>query len=329
MKLPESTASWRLAGSSGVQPGAQACVGRSCSRWRDRRTAPAASGLRSEADEPRPGFGSHAGPPPRASRSATAGPVRPTSPSTPRSTGRRRPRAAGSSSTCTSAVPGPRSRPCRVVQLVRLQPQATTRSASVISSAASGVAKPPQIPRSYASSANVPAATAEVVSSAPTRSASAAISGPYASAPRPARKTGRSASAQQVGQSIGDPRVRRRSGCRPATARAAGGDLGGLDVERQVEHDRAATVEGRPVGPLMSASAEPGLCTRSGTAPTLRTRRVLVDPEVRADGGAGDVGRQHQQRGPALGRLGDAGHRVGQTAALVHAQHADRPLVRA
>ena len=74
----------------------------------------------------------------------------------------------------------------------------------------------------------------------------------------------------------------------------------------------------------MSASADAGECTRSATAPTARDQRVLVDPEVGADRGRPGVGGQHEHRRAALGRLGDAGHRVGQPAALVHAS-ARRP----
>ena len=73
----------------------------------------------------------------------------------------------------------------------------------------------------------------------------------------------------------------------------------------------------------MSASADAGECTRSATAPDRADQRVLVDPEVRPHRRRAGVGGEHQQRRAALGRLGDAGHRVGQPAALVHRQHAD------
>ena len=137
----------------GVEPGAQGARvdGLLGGEVRVRQLRPASFGA--QCVRRSPGGGSRpARPPPPADRSRPSRSV-PTSPSTPRSTGCRAPMAGWSSSTCASRVRGPSSRPCRVVHMVRLQPQATRTSASRISSAASGVAKPPQIPRSYASSA--------------------------------------------------------------------------------------------------------------------------------------------------------------------------------
>ena len=56
-----------------------------------------------------------------------------------------------------------------------------------------------------------------------------------------------------------------------------------------------------------------------------RDQRVLVDPEVGPHGRGRGLGGEHQQRGAALRGLGDAGHRVGQPAALVHGEHRRPP----
>ena len=82
------------------------------------------------------------------------------------------------------------------------QPQPTTRSASLISSAASGVANPPLMSRSHGLPRNSPRAAADVASSAPQPAASRASAGPAppcparpCRAPRPAMNTGRRARA--------------------------------------------------------------------------------------------------------------------------------------
>ena len=80
-----------------------------------------------------------------------------------------------------------------MVHMFSVQPQPTTRSAPVISSAASGVANPPEMPNDHGSPWNSPLATAEVASSAPDAAASALSSAAAPRAPRPATKTGRSA----------------------------------------------------------------------------------------------------------------------------------------
>ena len=81
--------------------------------------------------------------------------------------------------------------------------------------------------------------------------------------------------------------------------------------------------DGRPIGPDDVIDRRTRAVHPLGNGADAADQRVLVDAEVRSDGGTGDVGRQHHQRRPALRRLGDAGHRVGQSAALVHAQHGD------
>ena len=108
-------------------------------------------------------------------------------------------------------------------------------------------------------------------------------------------------------------------------------DGGGLHVERQVQHHRAPLLDGRPVGPDDVRGRRFGRVHPVRDRADGRDQRVLVDAEVRADGGRAGLGGEHEQRGAALRGLGDAGHGVGQPAALVHRQHrgaAGRPRPR-
>ena len=109
-----------------------------------------------------------------------------------------------------TAAPGPISLPCRIVHMLSAQPQPTIRSASRISSAASGEAKPPLMSRLHGLPWNSPLAAAEVASSAPQASASRSRSAraPATRAPRPATNTGRDAD--------------RSARARPAAAPASG-----------------------------------------------------------------------------------------------------------
>ncbi len=72
------------------------------------------------------------------------------------------------------------------------------------------------------------------------------------------------------------------------------------------------------------------LCGRRGTVEPFRDRAdrldqaVLIDPEVAGQRRGGRLPGQHEHRGAALGRLGQAGHRVGQPGSLV--DRADREL---
>ena len=88
---------------------------------------------------------------------------------------------------------GPISLPCRIVHMLSEQPQPTITSASLISSAASGVANPPLTSRFHGLPPNRPLATAEVASSAPHASASRSSAAAWPRAPRPATNTGRRA----------------------------------------------------------------------------------------------------------------------------------------
>ena len=80
--------------------------------------------------------------------------------------------------------------------MLSAQPHPTIRSAPWISSAASGEENPPETSRDHGLPLNRPLATADVATSAPTRSANASSASrqPGPRAPRPATKTGRSAS---------------------------------------------------------------------------------------------------------------------------------------
>src|SRR5262249_1307128 len=73
----------------------------------------------------------------------------------------------------------------RIVHMLSEQPQPTIRSAAPISSAASGVAKPPLTSRSQGFPRNRPLAAAEVASSAPQASASRSRFAPAPPTPAP------------------------------------------------------------------------------------------------------------------------------------------------
>ena len=157
--------------------------------------------------------------------------------------------------------------------------------------------------------------------SAPTRSDRSVSSCLASRAPRPARNTGRRALASASARpSITSGAGHSRGHTRTGSIGIVGQRLG-LDVERQAEQHRAALHQrgavgaaqvvadggrgGHPVRDHADRGGEPG----------------LVDVEV--GGRLGGLGGEHEQRGAGLGRLGEAGQRVGQARALVHAEHAD------
>ncbi len=236
------------------------------------------------------------------------------------------PSAARSSSTWTTVASAAISRPCRVVHMFRAQPHPTTRSASAISSAASGDAKPPDTSSDQSLPLNSPRATAEVASSAPYRSASASSASrqPGPRDPRPAMNTGRSALAKRLRQAV-ERLVVRRPLWRGRTRQPGGPQHArlGLQVQRQVEQDGTTAVQRRRD---RSAGLLHGRLRRRDPhrhgADRLGQCR-LVDVEVRA--WLGDLGREHDHRAAALGGLGDPGHRVGEPAALVDGDRRDPP----
>ena len=253
MKLPESTATTRSAGSSVVERDGERArvdppVAPASSPVVVRHVAPAAlRGDRACATAPARYPSCRRGAQ-RAARPAAA--VAATSPTTPRSTrrwrrsrpGRGRPgppwsraRSArrGASSTCSARSPSrrPRRRPR-------------------ISSAASGEAKPPETSSDHGLPANRPLATADVASSAPQAAGELQElrpGGPRAAAgdehrPAGARRSSASASTSApdgatAGAGAGGRSPSSRRGRRPA--------LGRLDVQRQVQQD-GPPVAGRP-----------------------------------------------------------------------------------
>ena len=219
---------------------------------------------------------------------------------------------------------GPISVPCRVVHMFSAQPQPTTRSASRISSAASGEANPPEMPSDERSPANSPLATAEVASSAPERRAERrATRGPAPRAPRPATKTGRSRPRSGRGQFV-DRSGRGRTGAGTADRRQRGVRRRRLACTSSGRFSTTVrrSLDGGAVGPDDVGDAPIRPC-----APGPRPRRPRVASaswsmrKLERTAGRGGVGGEHDQRGAALRGLGDAGHRVGQPAALMHGEH--------
>ena len=105
------------------------------------------------------------------------------------------------------------------------------------------------------------------------------------------------------------------SPARRGRARRRTSHLCALELQRQVENDGATLVPGRPEA--RGRVGDGGV--RSRDAHRHRTDRLdesrLVDVEVRVR--CSDLGGEHEQRRPALGRFRDARHRVRQPAALV------------
>ena len=205
------------------------------------------------------------------------------------------------------------------------------RPPAAISSAAAGEAKPPEMPSAHGLPANRPLATADVASSAPSMSASCS-SGSRASAstaPRPAMISGALARASASAAST-------MAAAAGRTGRSGGGvRRHGVPIVRALARPgRRAAASAPPAAARPGRGAGPQRRRRRpwpGRAAARRPRRptapvVLLDPEVGADRRGGRVGRQHQQRRPTLGRLGQAGHGVGQARPLVHAADADPPL---
>ena len=211
-----------------------------------------------------------------------------------------------------------------MVHMFSVQPQPTTRSACVISSAASGEANPPEIPSDQGSSWNSPFATADVASSAPHASASARSCSRASRAPRPATNTGRCdavSSATSSATAAADGRT-------GASAGSAGTCIGCGAAAACTSSGRLSTTVRRCSTAVRKARTTSS-ASRVRRVDAFRDRtdrfdkRVLVDPEVRPHSGAAGVGGQHQHRRAALRGLGDPGHRVGEPAALVHGEHAD------
>ena len=327
MKLPESTATTRSAGSrSSSAMVSVRGVDRSGRRPRRRRGRPPAH-LAGRCARPAPGGAPSPARAPTSGGDRTGGGGRCRRPRRGRPAGGRRARRR-------RGRPGrrvarsPISRPWRMVHMLSAQPQPTTRSAPGISSAASGVAKPPLHVRSHGLPRNRPLATAEVASSAPQRSASASSSARACAGTAPGDEHRPPRRRQQLGErrarrasdGAGAARGRRR---RSGTDAAAPGSDACLHVERQVEHAPYAG-RWRPCGRPRRCPRPPsaGERTRHGTAPTAAASASWSTWKLRRTASVGLAG-EHEQRRAALGRLGDAGHRVGEAAALVDGDDAD------
>ena len=141
----------------------------------------------------------------------------------------------------------------------------------MINSAASGRAKPPEIPRSNGSPSKSPFATADVASSAPQRRARSRSALRYAIAPRPARNTGRSAAFSRF------------ANCfvayfpdRIGTGRDSGSTARGSADCACTSRGTLSTTVRRPFRAVRharstSSTADSAESTRSGIAPVART----------------------------------------------------------
>ena len=203
MKLPESTPSVRCGGQQVVERGRQhprvdPAVG-TVGLVRQRQVVPPALGRDPLGDLlgalPRP---ARDGGERRPSRSPRRRRARPGAPAAARRSrpGRRRParpsrpgRSARRAGWSTSSATRPTPRRGRRPRSARRPAAWRTR---------------PEIPSAHGSPANSPFATAEVASSAPQRSASAATAGPACRAPRPAMNTGRSAPSSSAARADTD-----------------------------------------------------------------------------------------------------------------------------
>ena len=233
-----------------------------------------------------------------------------------------------SRSTWTTLAPGSMSAPSRVVQRVSEAPKASTRSDAAISRAATGEAKPPEIPTAHGDPAKSPWPIAEVASTAPmaSPSASSASRAPANTAPRPAMMTGRRLAAiSSATSATASPDGAGACGAGAGERRRRRGARLRLDVERHAEQDRPALHLRAAQRPRdVVRRARPGVHALGRRADG-RGQRRLVEPEVRAQRRGGRLAGQQQQRGAGLGRLGEARHRVGEAGSLMDAADADAP----
>ena len=206
---------------------------------------------------------------------SSASAVAAASPTTAACTGRCAPSDSSSRSTCTTLAPRAISAPSRVVQRVSEAPKARIRSASAISRAATGEAKPPEMPTAHGEPSNSPWPMAEVASTAPIASPrrSSGSRAPARTAPRPATISGRRAaaissatSATASGAGDGGSGSRSRPGAAPPGAGSAWTSSGRLSTTglRSTRARRSARA--------VSAAAVAPEWMRSGTAPSVAAR---------------------------------------------------------
>ena len=98
----------------------------------------------------------------------------------------------------------------------------------------------------------------------------------------------------------------------------------GLDVDRQHQHDRPALRYRALIGTCGVVGGGLRAVHAVGDRADGLDQVVLVDPEVRGQRRGRGLAGEYEHRGPALGSLGETGHRVRQPWALVHAADADR-----
>ena len=158
-------------------------------------------------------------------------------------------------------------------------------------------------------------------------SARSAGPAPASTAPRPAMMAGRRAPASRsASAATADSAGRGGASAGPsAAAPRRRGTAAACTSSGSISTTARRSTRARRTARATSAIAVAGPCTRSATAPDRLHEPDLVDAEVRADRRGGHVGREHDQRRAALGRLGQAGHRVGQPRPLMDAARGEPP----
>ena len=100
------------------------------------------------------------------------------------------------------------------------------------------------------------------------------------------------------------------------------GTLQRLHVERHHQYHRALLEARSPIRPQRVGHRGFGAVQSVRRGADRSHQLLLRDTEIRANRGGGGVARQHQDRRTALGRLRQAGHRVGEARSLVDTAHA-------
>ena len=252
------------------------------------------------------------------------------SPITATSAGRLRAIALASVSTWITLAPGLIIAPCFVVQWLTEAPTTSTTSACGSSSAANGLAKPPEIPSAYGSPANSPFAGADVARIAPIRSPSRSSSSPASAstAPRPAMIAGRSRSTISSAAAAIACAIRLRGvrsggggGC-CGSALAAG--WGWMSIG-SISTTGRRSVSARWYARCASSAAVFGLWTRSAIAPTDSTRSCWSIRKFDVSAAAGVSPASTSSGVRLLAASAEPGHRVRQARPLVDADDPDAP----
>ena len=145
---------------------------------------------------------------------------------------------------------------------------------------------------------------------------------------RPGAGQHRAAAGDDRGPLGAGQQRRRASSTDPGRGGASSGSGGGSASGRTRPPARRAAASARPPAARRARAAprarrrpsrSSGPCTRSATAPTASTSPSWSILKFERSCAAGVSAREHEQRRPALGRLGQPGDRVRQARALVHA----------